>query len=336
MRVYDWFDHLGIPSDRFEYVGTSDNQPARLAKNIPNVCRAEVSLRALEKRVGHVTLLLSRQASPFSSGAIEERLLRAARRGVYDFDDALKFDTGSWTRRLWSKEKVWARSVSAADVVIAGSDVLAAQAREYSDNVVMIPSCVEPRNYSPKRDYGITSVPRAVWIGSPATEPLLRAVGEPLLELNKRFGLRIAVVSAGNTSLGRLDPMVDREQWTAAGFANCLTQADFGIMPLNDTPYSRGKCSYKLLQYAASGLPLVGSPVGANAGVLKKLGGTAAGNNEEWIAAIGQIIEMSDADRSLAGMKALDGVTRHFSFGAWEKQWSSAMALGTETFDGVE
>ena len=37
-----------------------------------------------------------------------------------------------------------------------------------------------------------------------------------------------------------------------------------GIMPLPDDPWTRGKCTCKILQYFAASLPVVCSPVGAN------------------------------------------------------------------------
>ena len=39
---------------------------------------------------------------------------------------------------------------------------------------------------------------------------------------------------------------------------------DVGIMPLDDSPWSKGKCAYKLIQYMACKLPVIASPVGAN------------------------------------------------------------------------
>jgi glycosyltransferase involved in cell wall biosynthesis len=39
-------------------------------------------------------------------------------------------------------------------------------------------------------------------------------------------------------------------------------------MPLPDTPWMRGKCGYKLIQYMACGLPVVASPVVVNAEIV--------------------------------------------------------------------
>ena len=39
---------------------------------------------------------------------------------------------------------------------------------------------------------------------------------------------------------------------------------DVGLMPIPDDPWTRGKGGYKLLQYMATGLPVVTSPVGIN------------------------------------------------------------------------
>jgi hypothetical protein len=58
---------------------------------------------------------------------------------------------------------------------------------------------------------------------------------------------------------------------------------DIGIMPLTDTPWSRGKCGYKLIQYMACGLPVVASPVGVNTHIVEHgVNGFLAASDAEW------------------------------------------------------
>ena len=82
VRLYDWLDHLGRRADRFDFLGAADNQPATVLRRLPAALAAQRSLRALPSGLPDRTLLLSRQASPFSNGRLEERLLRSAGRGV--------------------------------------------------------------------------------------------------------------------------------------------------------------------------------------------------------------------------------------------------------------
>jgi hypothetical protein len=49
------------------------------------------------------------------------------------------------------------------------------------------------------------------------------------------------------------------QQFVAAG-----CEAVVGVMPLPDTPWTRGKCAYKLIQCMACAIPVVASRVGAN------------------------------------------------------------------------
>jgi glycosyltransferase involved in cell wall biosynthesis len=55
-------------------------------------------------------------------------------------------------------------------------------------------------------------------------------------------------------------------------------------MPLPDTPWSRGKCGYKLIQYMACGRPVVGSRIGANIDVVEPgVNGFLADSMDEWV-----------------------------------------------------
>jgi len=84
-------------------------------------------------------------------------------------------------------------------------------------------------------------------------------------------------------------------RWTEAAEARELQSMDIGIMPLDDTTWTRGKCSFKMLQYMATALPVVASPVGMNAEVLS-LGecGFAAVSEQQWVDGLITLLESSE------------------------------------------
>lgn len=329
VRLDDWFSHLGMQTERWDYIGTSDNRAPTLIPRIRDVVGEEIRLRRAIRKVRGRTVIMSRGASPFSSGWLEESLLNRAAFSIYDFDDAIFTPSPSYTRRkIWSEDKVWRRAVQAADRIIAGSDYLAEAAAAVSDNVVLIPSCVEPGRYTRKQAYEIGKSPVAVWIGTPSTERFLLGIADALLAVHRRIGLRLRVISAGNASLGPLDPMIDRVVWNIDTFPMYLATADMGIMPLPDTDFERGKCAYKLLQYGATGLPMLGSPVGANVQALEKMGGIGCPPSlRDWVDALEGIIGASTKEREAMGDRGRDGVERHYSYRAWADTWLSTTGL---------
>jgi glycosyltransferase involved in cell wall biosynthesis len=329
VRVFDWIDWLDISVQSETYLDGASNSASSLLRSPGKIAAAELRLRKFASRPPSNSVLVARQASPFSSGALEERVLRTAHYGVYDFDDALLHTPASPIDKLWSKSRTWKRAVSAADQVIAGNEILASDAERYSGNVVVIPSCVDPQQYCEKKNYDISAVPRAIWLGSPSTEKYLKLVARPLLHLNLTHGLRVTVISAGNATLGPLDAVVDRLEWSAETYAQQLSEADFGIMPLADNAWARGKCAYKLLQYGAAGLPLIGSPVGANDRFLKDSDGFASTSEDEWVAAMEQLLAESPAIREKRGRSARKAVVDGYSFQAWSSTWKLALGLNS-------
>lgn len=321
VRAFDWLDHLGVEADLSTYLGTGTTSLGVLARRPLDVAVAEARLRTLRSRVADGPLLLVRNATPLSNGRPEQALLRRAGRGVYDFDDALMVQQPGAANALFSRSRAWRRSVRAADVVIAGNDHLADAASQHQDHVVVIPSCVHPGAYATRTDHRLGDPPVAVWLGSPSTEPYLAVLADALLEENRRSGMRLRVISAGQASLGALDAVVDRVQWAPGLAERTLADADVGLMPLPDDPWARGKCAYKLLQYGAAGLPVIGSPVGVNAEVLRQLSGLAAATTDDWRDALRTVVDLSDADRAAMGAAALEGVERGFSFDRWAAEW---------------
>jgi glycosyltransferase involved in cell wall biosynthesis len=320
-RATEWAAHCGLRAELHDYVGRRTNRPGDLLRRPADVWHAERDLR----RLAHGRprrLLMLREASPFDRGRLAARLLRAADRGVYDLDDALYADH----RRLpdpgavFPKPLTASRAAAVADVVLAGSEVIADWASGVARDVVVVPTCVEPADYPVKRDYRLGEAPRLCWIGTPSQERQLLEVAEPLLEVHRRTGARLLLLSAGAAELGRLGRMVDRREWTPA-FARILPTCDVGIAPLRDDPFSRGKCAYKVLQYAAAGLPVAGSPVGANAAALRRFDGVAVPTAHDWVDALTALVAESDTRRATRGATARAEVERHYSFDAWAPVW---------------
>jgi glycosyltransferase involved in cell wall biosynthesis len=57
--------------------------------------------------------------------------------------------------------------------------------------------------------------------------------------------------------------------WTEETEVENILAFDVGIMPLDDNPWSKGKCGFKLIQYMSCKKPVIASPVGINLSIVK-------------------------------------------------------------------
>lgn len=127
-----------------------------------------------------------------------------------------------------------------------------------------------------------------------------------------------ALISGPDPQQSDVADIIDRVAWNPGTFSQELAKADIALAPLDATPFSRGKCAYKLLQYAATKLPMVGSPVGANAGALQCFSGISAESVDEWIDALSYLVSASAEERAARGRHAAQQVAAHYSFDAWQ------------------
>jgi glycosyltransferase involved in cell wall biosynthesis len=145
---------------------------------------------------------------------------------------------------------------------VVGNSILAAAARPYSREVVILPTTLDPAGYHtvPRVPGG---PPTIVWVGNPENIAYLELVRSALERLSVRHpGLRLRVISSAFPEWPNV--RIERIPWSPESEVQALATADIGIMPLTDDDWSRGKCAFKLLQYMAASLPCVASPVGAN------------------------------------------------------------------------
>jgi glycosyltransferase involved in cell wall biosynthesis len=96
-----------------------------------------------------------------------------------------------------------------------------------------------------------------------------------------------------------------------------------GLMPLADTDWCNGKCSYKMLCYMAAGLPVVVTAAGMNREVLA-LGeiGLSAGSEREWIEALIALLENAGL-RQRMGAAGRAVVEQRFSLHRLAQQYAA-------------
>lgn len=320
VRLEEWLRRLAPAARRSYYLGTAHTQPSMLARRPGDVLRAEAALRHRLDPKGGV-LILHREASPLSRGGAERALLRRATRAVYDLDDALHLDVrGSRMRRFFKSPAKYTGIAALADVVIAGNDLLADWATEHCASVTVVPTCVEPEAYVQKTNYHVGDPPLIGWVGSFSGIPELERFAPPLEQLHRRTGARLEVLGTGAPLPAGLAAFGSSIPWSEAEAARRLATWDVGVMPLLDLPFNRGKSAYKLLQYAAAGLPCVATPLGVNASVLTKMGAPGPLTQDEWFDALLQQVTATAFDRRRLGRRAR-AVATSYSYAAWSTVW---------------
>jgi hypothetical protein len=190
---------------------------------------------------------------------------------------------------------------------------------------------VAPEAYRQKTDYALSDPPRLGWVGSADNEAYLRLIAPALTEVNRRTGARLTLMGTTRASLGELEHLIDRIPWSEKAQHEGLAEFDVGLGPVPDEPYTRGKCGYKLLQYAAAGTPIIADPVGVNRMILSQLGMPAPEGGDEWIDAILGLLSQPESARETAGRKAHEIVREHYSFDAWLPKWREAVGIPAET-----
>ena len=236
-----------------------------------------------------------------------EKLLKRPR--ILDVDDAI------WKNRPFGRmaQPAIARAM---DAVIAGNEYLASYYRQYCPQVFVVPTAIDldryplrPADQEPKDRFIIG------WTGQRANYPhlfMLEGVLGRFLE--KHSEARVRILSNSPWRPERINPdRVENIQWTPDNEISELYKMHVGIMPLKDDEWARGKCSFKMLQYMAAGLPVIASPVGMNQEVLAagEIGFSAV-EEEQWIEALEALYGDSSL-RSRLGAEGRRVVEQHYN-----------------------
>jgi glycosyltransferase involved in cell wall biosynthesis len=246
---------------------------------------------------GYDLVFLQRTAFPQS--ALAERIAkRAGAKLVFDFDDSLWLGPGGASSA--ARISAFRQAIAISDHLIAGNEFLAAEA-DAPEKTTIIPTVIDTDRYVPLERSESDQVVIG-WMGTAGNFPFVKELVPSLRRILGRYpNVRFRMVS--NSTFEPLvdHPQVEQIKWAADTEIPLLQSFDIGLMPLVDSPLTRGKCAFKMIQYMSVGTPVVVSNVGANAEVFEDSGAGYLEDSFDWDDALVALIEDHGMRQTMGG-----------------------------------
>lgn len=260
---------------------------ARLPWFLSALC--ERSLAAFGGGAADVVLF---QREMVSTLYLPERFCRAP--AVLDVDDAI------WLTQRWHSVDKLARRCR---MVLCGNAYLAEHFQPFAETRI-VPTGVDTELWRPGESRHLgeeDKAPVILWSGSSGGLPYLYELEPALVRVLAavpRARLRIVCNAPPRLSLVPAE-RVEFVQWSPDAEVAAVQSADVGLMPMPDTPWTRGKCSFKMLTYMACGVPAVASPWGMNAEVIAGGGALGAVSADDWVDTLVSLLSDCETARTL-------------------------------------
>lgn len=242
---------------------------------------------------GYDYVFVHREAAPMGPPIFEWIISRLWRKKmIFDFDDAIWIPNTSsenklagWLKSFWKIKHIirWSHKV------VGGNAYLCNYARQFNNNVVLIPTCVDMErmhNGNKQHHQGQVTIG---WTGSHSTLPYLDEIMNVLQYAERELHTRFLLIANKKPDL----PLADWEflPWNEKTEISDLLKMDIGVMPLHNDEWSEGKCGFKLIQYLSLGIPAVASPVGVNTAIIDEgVNGFLCNTEDEWKEALKKLI----------------------------------------------
>jgi glycosyltransferase involved in cell wall biosynthesis len=209
-------------------------------------------------------IFVQRESFPVGPPLVERHLATLGRPIVYDFDDAIYLPLPSPISNLLRQPGKVTRIIQLAQQVIVSTEHLRGFAVAYNSNVTIIPTSVDTHREFTARAYPAFALEKPVrigWIGSTSTAAYLDRVLPVLANVARKCRIEVLVVGAGR-DVAIPGARVENLAWSLEAEADHFRSLDIGLYPLDDGVWELGKGGFKAIQYMASAVPCVVSPVG--------------------------------------------------------------------------
>ncbi|WNO61675.1 glycosyltransferase [Rheinheimera sp. MMS21-TC3] len=180
---------------------------------------------------------------------------------IFDVDDAI----------FLRKKGLAAKTIaSLASHITCGNSYLADYFKQFNKPLSIIPTPVDTSRFTPKPVS--TEQLFLGWSGSSSGFKYLYEIESGLIDaLSACPDWKLLIIADVKPRFKQLpDEKVVFIKWSPEVEVSAIQRMSIGLMPLQDDPWSNGKCSYKMLLYMACAIPCVVSNVGMNKDILQQ------------------------------------------------------------------
>jgi glycosyltransferase involved in cell wall biosynthesis len=227
---------------------------------------------------------------------------------IFDFDDAVfvKKQGGAFPANLWPQTNRIAATCRRAHRVVTGNEYLADFVRKQKVEPVVIPTAVDVESFASgaRVTKHAHKIPVIGWAGSATTQFDLSLAIPGLIDLHSKTPFVFRIIGGVASAMPVRFP-IEWKNWNLKTEISDIAHLDYGLAPMSDTVWNRGKCGLKVLQYWAAGVPTVASPVGIYKEMIQDgVNGLLASSRAEWTEKILTLIKNPDLrHRVIAGGK---------------------------------
>ncbi len=266
-------------------------------------------------------IFIQREAGFLPVAFFEKRLARSRAKIIYDFDDAIFLPAEGSSGGFLSRHRKIPEIIGLANVVIAGNQFLVDYAKRFNSNTTIIPTVIDTEVFKPLPKPQSEQVVIG-WSGSPSTLRVNFIPFTPVLEkIKEKYGDKVVIKAMGGDFYENKKLQMKSVPFSREKELEFINSFDIGLMPLEDTPWMKGKCGLKALIYMSLEIPAVVSPVGVNKEIVREgIDGFHATTEEEWIEKLSRLIE-DELLRKKLGKNARERVIQNYSVKAWKDKF---------------
>lgn len=325
-QYFSWLEENGIQCELSNLLDEEDDRNLYMPRNYWNKFKIAVNSwkkrRADLKRIQDYDLVVIYREARITRGISFEK--KVAKKGIpmlFDYDDAIwvkDMSAGNkWLSFLKSSNKIQ-KILPLCTHVTAGNEYLAEYAKQFNKNVSIVPSTIDCEKYIPM---GQSSEKVTIgWVGSHTTVKHFELVINVYKNLLKKYGDRIQFKVIGDPLYQNEELGIIGEPWSNEREVELFNSIDIGVMPLEEDPWTKGKCGMKGLLYMSVGKPAVMSAVGMNCDIIDHgQNGYVPVGEDAWFEVLSELID-NDELRKKIGDEGRKTILEKYSYGVIKHQ----------------